>query len=118
MKLTSSQIADLTNPLFAVHPDAKPVWISISRFMNHWKSTDPISGDGNDLLSDDAELILQAYLTTWLAKKGERPTISHSTLRSDSENPFSVCTYRGLFVGQSILHALVAAALAVPKSPQ
>jgi hypothetical protein len=109
--MTAKELHDITAPLYAKHPSAKPDCL-------HWNEIEKRFYSGHCAAHPDysdwpcspfaATLIIQGHLFEWLCRKGNAKTVTCVNQR------WYVHDWRSSGRGATMLHALIEAAMEVP----
>jgi hypothetical protein len=107
--VTAQELYDLTAPLYAKHPTAKPPWLCGECLpIGYWRLL-LNSCQGVRIPQDDAvESMMSGYLLEWMCRKGNAKIVTCVNER------WYVHDWRSSGRGSTLLHALVEAAMEVP----
>jgi len=108
--MTAKELHDLTAPLYAKHPSAKPDEIEFFNIPtdpqdSFWHLKDFV---GASVTNEHAYKTLTGHIFEWLCRKGNAKTVTCVNER------WYVHDWRSSGRGSTLLHALVEAAMEVP----
>lgn len=109
--MNATELHDLTAPLFAKHPSAKPELLSYLE-TGYWIEEETNEYHCCEIRTDSASLIIQGHLAQWLAEKSSIQTVV-------IQSPVGFLGWRARDVvveytdHSTLLHALVSACMEV-----
>lgn len=112
--MTAKTLHEMTAPLFAKHPSAKPINLEFREIAERWVSVYQEADNvrsSNGVLSEHASLIIQGHLVDWLIGKQMIANNRKRNLSIDvSEHATGACRYCvdgnfALTLLESLIHA-------------